>query len=287
MALRFLSIACFTLLAAIQLGASNGPKAQTSVSTATPQSVQTQTPGTSPAIAQPAVPAAPTLAEMRAMSAEQLDKEGDRLRETKDYLSALDCYREAIRKHATAEYYNKVAIAELLLRHPAEAEKAARKAVRKNKKLAEAWNNLGVTYYMRHKFEDAIRAYERAISLKPNFASFHNNLAATLMDSKQFERGMAEYRQAFELDPSFFDHAAQNGISAHMSSPQDRAQFSFVMARLFAGTGDLDRALHFLRSAMEEGYPKIDDVYRDKEFAHVVKDERFLALMKDRPVAVR
>jgi hypothetical protein len=45
--------------------------------------------------------------------------------------------------------------------------------------------------------------------------------------------------------------------------------------------------LHFLRSAIEDGYPKIDEVYRDKEFAHVVNDERFLALMKERPVAVR
>lgn len=227
------------------------------------------------------------------MKPEQLDEIGDRLRGTKDYLSALDCYREAIRKHATAEYYNKVAISELLLRHPAEAEKAAKKAVRKDKHLAEAWNNLGVAQYMKEmkrsqpNFEDTIRTYERAISLKPNFASFHNNLASALMDSKQFERGMAEYRKAFELDPSFFERASQNGISAHMGSPKDRAQFFFVMARLFAGNGDLDRALHFLRSAMEDGYPKIEEVYRDKEFAHVVTDERFLALMKDRPVAVR
>jgi Flp pilus assembly protein TadD len=224
---------------------------------------------------------------MRSMDAEQLDEQGDRLRLVKDYLSALDCYREAIRKHASAEFYNKVAISELLLRHPAEAEKAAKKAVRKDKRLAEAWNNLGVSYYMRQKLEEATHTYERAISLKPNVPSFHNNLAAALMDSKQFDRGMAEYRKAFELDPSFFEHSSQNGISAHMGSPQDRAQFSFVMARLFAANGNLDRALHFLRSAMEDGYPKIDEVYRDTEFAQVRNDERFLALMKDRPVAVR
>jgi hypothetical protein len=38
---------------------------------------------------------------------------------------------------------------------------------------------------------------------------------------------------------------------------------------------------------MEDGYPKIDEVYRDKEFAPVRNDERFLALMKERPVAVK
>jgi len=286
MTLRSLSITCFTLLVALPLCAGNGPLVQTTAGADTPHSIPSQG-GEAPVIAQRPVVVAPTLAEMRAMTAEQLDQEGDRLRQTKDYLSAVDCYREAIRKHATAEYYNKIAISELLLRHPSEAEQSAKKAVRKDKYLAEAWNNMAVSYYMRNKLDDAIRTYQRAISLKPNFASFHNNLAAALMDSKQFARGMAEYRKAFELDPSFFDHASQNGVSAHMGSPQDRAQFSFVMARLFAGSGDLDRALHFLRSAMEEGYPTIDEVYRDKEFAQVRNDERFQSLMKDRPVAVR
>jgi len=230
---------------------------------------------------------APTLSEMRAMSAEQLDAEGDRLRQVKDYLSALDCYRAAVRKHPEASYYNKIAITELLLRRPLDAENAARKAVRKDKALAEAWNNLGVTYYLLLKYDEAIRDYKRAISLSPNSASFHNNLAAALMDAKQFDQGMAEYRMALELDPEFFERTVPNGVSARMSTPQDRAQFFFVMARLFAANGDLDRALHFLRSAMEDGYPRIDDVYRDKEFALVTKDQRFVALMKDRPVAIR
>jgi tetratricopeptide (TPR) repeat protein len=268
--------------------AASGPQPQTASGSDKSQSIRQQSEVTPTAIV-PAteVPVAPTLAQMREMTVEQLDQEGDRLRLAKDYLSAIDCYRQATRKHAMAEYYNKIAIAELMLRHPDEAEKAARKAVRKDKKLAEAWNNLGVTQYMRKDFDGAIRNYARAISLKPDAASFHNNLAAVLMDMKQFARGTAEYRKAFELDPSFFERSSQNGISAHMGSPQDRAQFSFVMARLFAGTGDLDRALHFLRSAIEDGYPKIDEVYRDKEFAIVRNDERFLALMKDRPVAVR
>jgi len=224
---------------------------------------------------------------MRAMSAEDLEEMGDQFRRSNDFLSAIDCYREAIRKHATADSYNKIAVSEIMLTHPSEAEKAAKKAIHKNKKFAEAWNNLGVSYYMRKKYEDAIHTYGRAISINPNFASYHNNLAAALMDTNQFERGLAEYRKAFELDSSFFEHASQNGINARVGSHRDQAEFSFVMARLFASTGQVDRALHFLRSAMEDGYPKIDDVYRDKDFAAVRNDERFLALMKERPVAVR
>jgi tetratricopeptide (TPR) repeat protein len=287
MTLRSLVIAWCTLLAALPLGAANGPLTQATSGTAAPPSIPAQPPAEPSTIAQRATPVEPTLAEMRAMTATQLEEAGDRLRRAKDYLSAVDCYRAAIRKHATAAYYNKIAISELLLARPQEAEKSAKKAVRKDKHMAEAWNNLAVSYYMRKNLEDAIRTYQRAISLKPDCASFHNNLAAVLMDSKQFERGMAEYRRAFELDPSFFDHASQNGVSAHLGSPQDRAQFSFVMARLFAGSGDLERALHFLRSAIEDGYPTIDEVYREKEFAQVRNDERFVTLMKEHPVTVR
>lgn len=229
----------------------------------------------------------PTLSEMRDMTDTQLDKEGDRLRQAKDYLSALDCYREAVRKHATAGYYNKIAITLLMLRHPTDAANAAKKALRMDKRMAEAWNNLGVTYYMRNKFKGAIHNYQKAISLQPSLASFHNNLAAAYMDSKKFDLGVAEYRKAFELDPLFFESASLNGISARLGSPQDRAQFFFIMARLFAGSGDLDHALHFLRGAIEDGYPNIDDVYHDKEFARAMTDARFIALMKDRPVSLR
>lgn len=277
MSIRSLTLACF-LLSALLPCAAQSPQAQSNSSQGTPAI------GTA---VRPVAPVEPILAEMRAMSATQLDAEGDRLRGVQDYLSALDCYRFAIRKHPLAAYYNKVAITEIMLQHLPQAEKAAKKAIHKDKHMAEAWNNLGVTYYVRERLDNSIAAYERAISLQPNVASFHSNLAAAYMDSKQIARGAAEYHKAFELDPTFFERAAENGVSARMASPQDRAQFAFVMARIFAGSGDLDRALHFLRSAMEEGYPRIDEVYHDKEFARALNDQRFVALLKDRPVAIR
>ena len=232
-------------------------------------------------------PVEPTPAEMRSMSPERLEAIGDRLRTVKDYLGSLDCYRAAIRKTPTAMLYNKVAMSEIFSRRPGEAVKAAKKAVRIDRTMAEAWNNLGVSYYLSKQLGKAIKTYERAVSLSPGNASFHNNLAAALMDHKEFERGIEEYRKAFTLDPEFFEHSVVNGVSARLSSPEDRAQYSFVMAGLFASAGDFDRALHFLQSAMEDGYPKIDDVYKQKEFASLLSDARFQALMKDRPLAIR
>jgi hypothetical protein len=71
-----------------------------------------------------------------------------------------------------------------------------------------------------------------------------------------------------------------------MSSPDDRAKFSYVVAKLFAKQGNTDRSLEYLRRAMEEGYKGIDQVYKDDEFAGLRKDPRFTQLMASRPPAI-
>ncbi len=68
-----------------------------------------------------------------------------------------------------------------------------------------------------------------------------------------------------------------------MSSPEDRAHFDYVMAKLFAQAGNSDRSLQYLRKALEEGYKGIDAVYKDAEFAGLRKDPRFTELMAARP----
>lgn len=281
-----IGIGCAILSVAVSLVAATGQQTESTSSKVDTPAIATK-PET-PAAAPTPVFTAPTLAEMRAMSPDQLEVAGDELRGERDYRSALDCYHAAVRKHATAMLYNKEAISELMLQHYNEALTAAQKAVRKDKKLAEAWNNIGVAYYIMQppKFDQAIRNYSRAISLNPESASFHNNLAVVLTDTRQFERAMSEYRKAYAIDPTFFEHASEHGVSGHMNSPRDRAQFAYSMARLFAENGNLERALHFLRSAIEDGYPKIENVYHDKEFATLRKDERFIELMKSKPVAI-
>ncbi len=250
---------------------------------------QTTSPQENPQAAPPAraVVTAPTADEMRNMTPAVLDETGDRLRAAKDYAAALECYRAAIRKKPTGDYYNKAAVTELLQHHPEEAVRNARKAVRKDARLAEAWNNLGVGYYMLRRLPDAMHSYEKAIALKPDVSSFHGNLAAALMDAKDFGRSMQEFRKTYALDPDFFERNAANGISARVVSPADHAEFQYMMARLFAGAGDAAQALHFLQAAMEEGYPHIQRVYRDKEFERLREDPRFVELMKKPPVAIR
>ena len=67
-----------------------------------------------------------------------------------------------------------------------------------------------------------------------------------------------------------------------MASPEDRARYDYVVAKLYAKMGDRDHSLQFLRKAMEDGYKNVKDAYTDPEFAELRKDVRFADLMKDK-----
>jgi pentatricopeptide repeat protein len=59
-----------------------------------------------------------------------------------------------------------------------------------------------------------------------------------------------------------------------------------VVARMYAKSGNLERALQYLRKAIEDGYKDLDSVYKDQEFATLRKDPRFSELMARKPTAI-
>jgi tetratricopeptide (TPR) repeat protein len=220
-------------------------------------------------------------------SAKELEEQGDQLRSEKAYVDAIDYFEAAVVKDpANAALYNKIGISELMLQRYHEAGKHFEEAIKRNRKFAEAYNNLGVVNYERKKYRAAIKQYKRASDLSPTSASFFSNLGAAYFAQKKFEDATKAYAQAVKLDPEIFEHSSRTGVAAQMSSPQDRAHYSYVLAKLYAKAGDADHSLQYLRKAMEEGYKKVDDAYKDPEFADLRKDERFAELMKERPLAL-
>ena len=220
-------------------------------------------------------------------SAEQLEKQGDELRAQKAYLDALDYLRASLAKRPdNPPVLNKIGIVELLLQRYREAAKDFEHALKKDHKFAEAYNNLGVVDYERKKYAPAIKQYKKAIELSPESASFYSNLGAAHFARKDFERASEAYSQAMHLDPLIFEHTSHNGIAAQMSSPEDRAHYDYVLAKLYAKMGDSDHSLLYLRAALENGYAEVNNALTDPEFADLRKDTRFTDLMKARPVAI-
>jgi tetratricopeptide (TPR) repeat protein len=234
---------------------------------------------------------APPMRQVQAPSptatAKELEDQADQLRSQKAYLDAIDYFQAAIAKAPdNASLYNKMGISELMLQRYREAGRHFQEAVKRDRKLAEAYNNLGVVQYERKKYRAAIKQYKKAAEISPTSASFFSNLGAAYFAQKKFEEATKAYAQAVRLDPNIFEHSSRTGIAAQMSSPQDRAHYSYVLAKLYAKMGDTDHSLQYLRKAMEEGYKKVDDAYKDPEFAELRKDARFAELMKERPQAL-
>lgn len=232
--------------------------------------------------AAPIAPPSPTA------SAADLETRADELRLQKAWLDAVDYYKAALKKKPAnvAVLYNKIGISQLQLQRISDAKKNFEHAIKADRDYAEAYNNLGVVYYWQKKYSKAEKQYKRALILREDSASFHSNLGTSYFARKVFDAAMVEYVRAMELDPLIFERRSQGGVAARMSSPDDRAHYSFMLARMYAKVGDLDHALNYLKKAMEDGYKEIADVYKQDEFAQLRKDPRFTELMTSKPVAI-
>jgi tetratricopeptide (TPR) repeat protein len=220
-------------------------------------------------------------------TAEDLEKRGDNLRADKSFLDALDYYRAALaKKKSNALLLNKIGITELQLLRHGDAKKDFERAIKADRGYADAHNNLGVIHYLQKKYNGAIKEYRIAIQLRQDSASFYSNLGTAYFAKKDFENAMSAYGQALAIDPEIFDRTSHSGVTAQMSSPGDRARYSYMLAKMYAKIGDTERCLQQLRRAMEEGYRGIDAVYKDAEFTTLRKDPRFTALMAARPTAI-
>ena len=220
-------------------------------------------------------------------SAAELEKQGDDLRLEKRYLDSIDFYRVALKKQPTALLWNKEGMAYLLLQHPDKASKCFEQAIKADKHAPEGYNNRGYVEQMSQKYDRAIKDYNKAIKLRPDDAVFYYNLGTSYFSKHDYKMASEEYKTAFSLDPNIFVRVSRIGVMAQTTSPEDRAAFSFLVAKMYAQAGDLDHSLEYLRKAMEDGYKHINQVYTDREFATLRTDKRFEELMAQKPPAIQ
>jgi tetratricopeptide (TPR) repeat protein len=216
-------------------------------------------------------------------SAATLEQQGDQLRAQKRYLDSIDYYNVAMKKQPSSLLWNKIGMAYLLLQRPDRAAKAFDRAIKLDKQDPASYNNRGYVEQMKRKYDKAIVYYKKAIALRSDDAVFYYNMASCYFGKHEYQEAAKQYQQAFQLDPNIFVRATKTGVMAQATSPDDRAAFSFLVAKMYAQAGDFDHSLEYLRKAMEDGYKHINDVYSDKEFATMRTDKRFEDLMAQRP----
>jgi tetratricopeptide (TPR) repeat protein len=215
-------------------------------------------------------------------SASDLETQADILRARRFPADALDFYGYALQRGASpGNIYKKMGITNLELHNVEGARSYFQKAVKINRNDASAWNNLAAVEYLNREYSAAIRTYKRSVKLDKSSAIYHSNLGMAYFDSKDFKNARKELAIALKLDPDVFKKTSSAGVSAHVLSPEDRAQFCIEMAKTYALAGDEAEMMHSLSMASEAGANLIAEMSKDKELARYKDDPRVLVLVQN------
>jgi tetratricopeptide (TPR) repeat protein len=212
---------------------------------------------------------------------QQLETQADILRARRFPEDAMDYYKYALARGGNVpSLLNKLGLTELEMRNVQLARAYFQQAVKAGKKNAEAWNNLGAVEYMDGASGSAVSDYKKAVKLNRKDAVFHANLATAYFEQKDYASARREMASAMKLDPQIFEHAANNGgVSAHVLSSTDRAQFSFEMARMYARSGMEEQMLHSLAMASEAGMDVQHEMRKDAVLVKFEMDPRVVVLV--------
>jgi Tfp pilus assembly protein PilF len=201
---------------------------------------------------------------------------GDVLMAQRQYMAAIKAYREAPGNSAVV--WNKIGIAWQHLFAIDEARRDYEQALRIKPDYPEAINNLGTIYYEKKNYKKAEKLYRRALKSMPHSATAYNNLGAAYFAQGKFRQGAEAYRAAFAIDPAVFSSDSFQGISELGSSAQQANQ-NYCLAELFARAGMTDRAIEYLRKALDEGFSDRRRLMKDHDFSSIRNTAAFAQLV--------
>jgi tetratricopeptide (TPR) repeat protein len=205
-------------------------------------------------------------------------KEADLAFTRKDHYAALIKYLEAAKLNPNSHIvYNKIGITYSQLKYYNEASAAFGRSIELNPKFSFAYNNLGSVYFATSELKKAEKYFRKAISLSPKTASFHVNLGSVYMEKRSYEPAMQEWQKALQLDPMVLSKSDSVNLSTSGRNPSERYYF---LARLYATSGDVDRAVEQLQLALNAGFTDITTIQSEKDFDKIRTEEKFIAFMK-------
>jgi len=206
---------------------------------------------------------------------------GDIAMARKYYRDAIDLYRGI--QPPTHISLNKIGIAYHHLGELNQAKKSYEQAMRLNKSYAEAVNNLGAVYYALRSYRRAVTTYNRALKLSPYSASMWSNLGTAWFARRNYQRASESYQKALSLDPDVFEHRSSAGTVLQERSVEERAKFHFYLSKTYAKAGAAERALLYMRKALEEGFKERKRFVEDPEFANMQQLPEFQELLALQP----
>ena len=189
---------------------------------------------------------------------------GDTLMARHRYQAAIQAYKQAPRN--SADVWNKMGIANQLMLNWQEASRCYRIALKLDPHNAKILNNLGTVYDSQKQYGDAQKMYRKALKIEPQSAIVHKNLGTALLAQRKYKKGWEMYQAALALDPHIFDSNSGPSVE-NPTSVEQRGAMNYYMARSCVRAGLPDRAIEYLRMALNEGFTNPKKIVADSDFA--------------------
>jgi Flp pilus assembly protein TadD len=233
----------------------------------TPGPSHAQSPAVHPDDATPAPASQPTATITSSTSTkvpptpEQL---GDALMAHQRYQAAIEAYKKAPTDDAPV--WNKMGIAYQLMFNLTDAMHCYRTSDKLSPKNSNVLNNLGTVYDALKEYHNAEKMYRKALKIDPDSALIRKNLGTDLLAQHKYKKGWEEYKAALKIDPDIFNDNARPRIQ-NPASISDRGAMNYYLAKGCVRAGMPERAIQYLRMAMNEGYASPKKIIADNEFA--------------------
>ena len=189
---------------------------------------------------------------------------GDSLLAQKHYQAAIEAYKQV--PVPSAETWNKMGIAYQMMYNLDDASRCYQRSLKLNSKNARVLNNLASVYDAQKDLAAAERYYRKALRLEPRAPMILRNLGTNLLAQHKYKKGWELYQAALAIDPNVFGESG----SPHVDNPasvQERGAMNYYMAKGCVRAGQNDRAIEYLRMALNEGYTNPKKIQADNEFA--------------------
>jgi predicted O-linked N-acetylglucosamine transferase (SPINDLY family) len=112
----------------------------------------------------------------------------------------------------------------------ADAEGLIRRAIKVDKRSAEAHQLLGSALTGLGRLEEAVRSYSKAVAIRPKFAEAQNNLGYALQVLGRFDEAILHYKKAIAARPDYPEAFNNLGNALHLLERSDEAIIHYEKA---------------------------------------------------------
>jgi len=122
------------------------------------------------------------------------------------FAEAVALYEQAVRLSPSYEMaWSNMAADYVDLSKPAEAERAAKKALEINPKRYQAWNTLGTLAAKRGDNKRAVELFKNALAIHPDYPKCLFNIGLAYYDMKLYQDSVAAWQKLVQLDPNDYE----------------------------------------------------------------------------------